>query len=100
MLVIVRSVAFNLLFYLNLVVQLLAVLPTLAMPRGAIHAVVRFWARSNFWLLGIVCGIGCEFRGLEKIPAGPLLVAAKHQSLWETSALFALFADPAFILKR
>src|SRR6202035_5901740 len=45
-------------------------------------------------------GVTFELRGLERIPLGPLLIAAKHQSLWETFALVPLFADPAFILKR
>ena len=97
---IIRSVAFNVLFYLNLVIQLLAALPTLIMPRGAILAVTRFWARTNIWLLRAICGITAEFRGLERIPPGALLVASKHQSLWETFALLLLFRDPAFILKR
>ena len=48
----------------------------------------------------VVCGIKVEYRGLEKIPPGALLVASKHQSLWETFALLPLFSDPAFILKR
>ena len=98
--VIFRSIVFNALFYLNLIVQMLAVIPTMVMPRGAIVAVVKFWARTNLWLLRRVCGITVEFRGLERIPPGALLVASKHQSMWETFALFPLFADPAFILKR
>ena len=98
--VIVRSVLFNLLFYLNLVVLLIAALPTLVLPRGGIASVVRLWARSNHWLLRNVCGITFELRGRERIPGGALLVASKHQSAWETFALFPLFADPAFILKR
>jgi 1-acyl-sn-glycerol-3-phosphate acyltransferase len=96
----VRSILFNILFYLNLIVHLFAALPTLVMPRRAILNVVRFWARTNIWLLRTVCGITAEFRGLEKIPKGPLLVASKHQSTWETFALVLLFDDPAFILKR
>ena len=100
MLVIIRSVLFNALFYLNLFVHFLVALPTLVLPRQAILAVVRFWAHTNIWLLRIVCGIRVEIRGREKIPSGPLLVASKHQSLWETFALVPLFADPAFILKR
>ena len=100
MLVILRSVVFNVLFYLNLTVQLIAALPTLVMPRRAIIEVARFWARSNLWLLRVVCGTRVEFRGLEKIPSGPLLVASKHQSLWETFALITLFRDPAYIMKR
>jgi 1-acyl-sn-glycerol-3-phosphate acyltransferase len=50
--------------------------------------------------LRIVCGITVEWRGLEKIPAGACLVAAKHQSVWETFALLTLFRDPTYILKR
>jgi 1-acyl-sn-glycerol-3-phosphate acyltransferase len=37
---------------------------------------------------------------LERIPPGGLIVAAKHQSAWETLALVPLFEDPTFILKR
>ncbi len=99
MLVILRSILFNLLFYLNLIVQLIGALPTLVMPRMAIVKVATFWGRSNLWLLRL-CGIKVEYRGIEKIPPGPLLVASKHQSLWETFALLWLFSDPAFILKR
>jgi 1-acyl-sn-glycerol-3-phosphate acyltransferase len=98
--VLIRSIVFNFLFYLNLIVQMLAVVPTLVMPRGAIVAVVKFWARTNLWLLRRVCGITVEFRGLDKIPPGGIIVASKHQSFWETFALFPLFGDPAFILKR
>lgn len=97
---ILRSLLFNLLFYLNLLLLLIAALPTLVLPRGAILWVVRLWARSNHWLLRTVCGISIELRGLDRIPPGPLLVASKHQSAWETFALFPLFADPAFIVKR
>jgi 1-acyl-sn-glycerol-3-phosphate acyltransferase len=91
---------FNALFYLNLTVQIVAALPTLVMPRWGILAVARFWARSNLWLLRVVCGTKVEMRGLEKIPPGALLVACKHQSLWETFALLTVFPDPAYIMKR
>jgi 1-acyl-sn-glycerol-3-phosphate acyltransferase len=97
---IIRSVIFNVLFYLNLLVLLSVALPTLLMPRWAIIAVGRFWARTNLWLLRVICGIDAEFRGLEKIPQGPLIVVCKHQSLWETFALLPLLSDPAFIMKR
>jgi 1-acyl-sn-glycerol-3-phosphate acyltransferase len=95
-----RSLAFNLLFYVNLLVQSIAALPTLVMPRAAILAVAKFWARTNLWLLRAICGIEVEFGGLQKIPPGRLLVAAKHQSLWETFALVHIMSDPAYIMKR
>jgi len=97
---VIRSVVFNVLFYLNLVVHFIAALPTLVMPRWGIIAVAQFWARTNLWLLRTVCGIEVDFRGLEKIPPGPLLVSSKHQSLWETFALLPILSDPAYIMKR
>ena len=95
-----RSIVFNVLFYLNLLVHCIAAIPTLAMPHIAIVKVAAFWGRTNLWLLRVVCGINAEFRGLERIPPGALLVASKHQSLWETFALLWMFSDPAFVLKR
>jgi 1-acyl-sn-glycerol-3-phosphate acyltransferase len=98
--IIIRSILFNVLFYLNLGVLLIAAIPTLVMPRWAILGMAKTWGRTTLWLLRVVCGIDVEWRGLEKIPPGGVLVAAKHQSTWETFALVALFPDPTFVIKR
>ena len=98
--IILRSIAFNALFYLVLIAYLLVALPTLLMPHWGIVSVARHWARTNLTLLRLVCGTTVAWRGLEKIPPGAVLAAAKHQSLWETFALLTLFPDPAYILKR
>ena len=100
MLVILRSAVFNVLFYLNLLAHFVIAIPTLVMPRMAIVRLTQSWGRTNNWLLRVACGIKVEYRGLEKIPSGALLVASKHQSLWETFGLLPVFSDPAFILKR
>jgi 1-acyl-sn-glycerol-3-phosphate acyltransferase len=94
-----RSVAFNILFYLNLVLHIIAALPTFFLPRRAFITLAKSWAHTSNALLA-VAGIRVEMRGLEKIPGGALLVASKHQSVWETFALIPLFDDPAFIYKR
>jgi 1-acyl-sn-glycerol-3-phosphate acyltransferase len=98
--IIIRSVVFNVLFYLILVPYLMVAMPTLLLPRWGIIRLAQHWGRVNLHLLRIVCGITVEWRGLEKIPAGAFLVAAKHQSVWETFALLTLFRDPTYILKR
>ncbi len=97
---IARSIVFNLLFYLNLCVLLMLALPTLLLPRHAILGMAKLWGRTSLWLLRLICDLNVEFHGLEKIPPGPLIVAAKHQSIWETFALLSLFDDPTFIIKR
>jgi 1-acyl-sn-glycerol-3-phosphate acyltransferase len=98
--IIVRSILFNILFYLNLVVLLFVALVTLLLPRRAVLKMAETWGRVSVWLLRVVCGIRMELRGLENLPKGPLIVAAKHQSTWETFALLKLFDDFTFIVKR
>jgi 1-acyl-sn-glycerol-3-phosphate acyltransferase len=99
-LVVVRSIVFNIVFYATLVIWLVAALPTLVMPYRAIVSVAKWWGRYNLFLLRAICGLSAEFRGLDRLPPGACLAAAKHQSAWETFALLWMFSDPAFILKR
>jgi 1-acyl-sn-glycerol-3-phosphate acyltransferase len=98
--IIARSILFNILFYLSLLIYLIAALPTFVMPYWAIVELAKVWGRTNLWLLEAICDIAVEFSGLDKIPPGPLIVAAKHQSFWETFALLPLFAAPVYIVKR
>ena len=95
-----RSLVFNVAFYVNITLWMIAALPTLLMPRSALVAVVRAWAKSNLMLLRLIVGIRCEVRGRERIPQGGIIVASKHQSVWETFALYLILDDPCYILKR
>jgi 1-acyl-sn-glycerol-3-phosphate acyltransferase len=95
-----RSLVFNVLFYLVLVFWIIVALPTFALPARAVFTVAGWWAQSSLFLMRTICNIRVEFRGVEKIPKGPLLVASKHQSFWETFALLRFFERPIFILKR
>ena len=95
-----RSLIFNVLFYLVLVLLCIVALPALLLPRGALMAIEAAWANTSLFLMRVICNIRIEFRGVEKIPAGPLVVASKHQSFWETFALVRFFEHPLFILKR
>jgi 1-acyl-sn-glycerol-3-phosphate acyltransferase len=98
--VLVRSLVFNALFYVNLITRMAVGLPTIVLPHKFILGVLRHYGASSLWLLRVVCGLRVEWHGREKLPAGSYIVACKHQSLWETFALFALLPDPAYVLKR
>src|SRR5947209_20550380 len=95
-----RSLAFNILFYLLLVVWIIVAIPTFLMPRWCILSIAKYWGISSIWLMRVICNTKVEYRGLEKIPKGPLFVASKHQSMWETFALLQFFDAPLFIYKR
>jgi 1-acyl-sn-glycerol-3-phosphate acyltransferase len=99
-LIIVRSIIFNTLFYLNLLLHLIVAMPTMVMPYRGVVEVAKSWGRTSLWLVRVVAGIKVDFRGLEKIPPGALIVASKHQSVWETFALLPMVDNPVFILKR
>jgi 1-acyl-sn-glycerol-3-phosphate acyltransferase len=95
-----RSLLFHACFYLNTILHLIFCLPFLLLPRRIFWKAVHSWARVNHWLLRTICGTNFEIKGCERIPPGALLVAAKHQSAWESFALVTLFSDPFYVLKR
>ncbi|NJL08220.1 MAG: 1-acyl-sn-glycerol-3-phosphate acyltransferase [Methylacidiphilales bacterium] len=95
-----RSLAFNCLFYLSIPVHAMVFMPTLAMSREAVIRATQSWARIVTFLMRTVIGVRIECRGLENVPPGPLLIAAKHQSAWETFGLLPYLANPVFVMKR
>lgn len=97
---VLRSLLFNTLFYINMVALMLLGMPTMILGRKAIFALARLWARSSLRLLAVICGTHAEFRGTDNIPKGALLIAPKHQSMWETFALLLYVEDFSYVLKR
>jgi 1-acyl-sn-glycerol-3-phosphate acyltransferase len=93
-----RSALFLLWFLLITTILSLIFLPVLALPRGATVWLARTWSRATFWGLKVFTGIGFEIRGTP--PRGPVLVAAKHMSMWDTLALYLALDAPAIVLKR
>ncbi len=95
-----RSLVFNLLFYLNLVVLMILGLPAMLAGRHGVFFMARLWGSTSVWLLKTICNLRIEYRGLENIPNGGYIIAAKHQSFLETFALLKYSPDFAIILKR
>jgi 1-acyl-sn-glycerol-3-phosphate acyltransferase len=96
---VVRSLAYALAFYLVTAVMLVGGLWLLAAPRAWAMTGLAWHGRICTWLLEAICGTRLEVRGREHLPVPPYLVAAKHQSAWDTFALIPLFQDPAVVLK-
>lgn len=96
----VRSLIFNTLFFVTTTLFVVIGSPLLFAPRSWAMYALAMHARFELWLLRVIVGTKIEVRGKENLPKGPCLVAAKHQSAWETFALIPLFRDPAFLMKR
>jgi 1-acyl-sn-glycerol-3-phosphate acyltransferase len=95
-----RSLIFNVLFYLNLILFLVGGSFYFVLPRRFAIGALKLWASTSVWLLRVTCGTEMEVRGRENIPKGGALVAGKHQSLWETFAILPLLDDPCVVLKK
>jgi 1-acyl-sn-glycerol-3-phosphate acyltransferase len=62
--------------------------------------IARQWNRFVIWWLKQTCKIDCRISGLEYIPEGPIIVAAKHQSAWETLFLQQFLPPLTWVLKK
>jgi len=94
-----RSLVYAAAFYVTTALFLLLGSWLLLAPRSWAMAGLALHGRTCVWLLRVICGTSLEVRGRENLPAGPCLVAAKHQSAWDTFGLVPLLHDPAIVLK-
>lgn len=96
----IRSAIYQLLFLSWTLLIALSFLPLLAAPRHLMQRGAVLWLAGNRLLQHWVLGLSFDIRGRENLPPGPVLIAAKHQSAWDTMIFHHLVEDPAFILKK
>jgi 1-acyl-sn-glycerol-3-phosphate acyltransferase len=94
----VRSIAFNVLFYLWTLGAFIVCLPVLLAPYGAAQATLNMWAKVVTWLLRVVGGVRVEVRG--EVPTGPALVAPKHQCMFDIFGTIAVLPAGCYVLRK
>lgn len=96
-----RTLLFNILFFSYTFLCCVFFLPSFLFPRSVILFVTHFWLAGVSILEKFILGLTYEIRGKQYLPReGSYIVAAKHQSTYETFKLHALFGDPTIILKK
>ncbi len=95
-----RSLAFNASFYCWSALLQIPCLPTILVSARAVTWVQRTWVRGNFALLAFFCDLRYEIRGMERLPQEPCIIAAKHQSAWDTMIFALLIRRPGHVFKR
>ncbi len=99
MLIWLRSWLYLALFLLWTVAIAIVCLPALVTTRSTMAA-IRLWIHGIMGLARVIVGIDCRILGREHVPPGACIIAAQHQSSFETYRLFVEFEQPVFILKR
>jgi len=93
-----RSALFALVFYAWTVIAVLLSFPISLLGTKAIRGWAHTWARVHRWCARLILGIRTRVEGMP--PKGSVLVAVKHQSMYETLEIVLLLDEPALVLKR
>jgi len=96
----VRSFVFNLAFFLWTFLVCVLSLPVLLISKRATIWISELWSIVSLSLLRFIVGLSYEIRGRHNLPRGAVIVALKHQSAWDTIALWVLLDKPVIILKK
>jgi 1-acyl-sn-glycerol-3-phosphate acyltransferase len=93
-----RTIAFSIVFY-GLSVPIVLVAPIVALfGKQPMRNWCNMWAGTLGWSARVFLGIHTRVTGT--IPSGPVLFAAKHESLFEAVELTRMLGSPATVMKR
>jgi 1-acyl-sn-glycerol-3-phosphate acyltransferase len=98
--ILIRSLAYVTWLYVSILVVGLGGAPLAAFSRVWARRMMRALAYSALFGLRVICNVRVKVEGREHIPKGPAIVAAKHQSMFDTLAPFTLLDDPAMVVKQ
>jgi 1-acyl-sn-glycerol-3-phosphate acyltransferase len=75
-------------------------LPFLLLPSTYIALPAKIWIKGIFISLRYICGVTHEMRGLANLSDEPVIIVSKHQSAFETFALYYYLKKSFFIHKK
>jgi 1-acyl-sn-glycerol-3-phosphate acyltransferase len=93
-----RSLVFALVFYGATVVAVLLAFPVALFGREPLRRWTEGWARFHRRSAASILGIRTRIEG--SVPEGAVLVAVKHQSMFETVETVLILRRPVVVLKR
>jgi 1-acyl-sn-glycerol-3-phosphate acyltransferase len=92
-----RSLLYALVFYPGSVLYVLAGVALLPFGRGPVRRVADGWASFNRACAALFLGIRSRIEG--EVPKGAVIVALKHQSMFETTEVAVILHTPATVMK-
>jgi 1-acyl-sn-glycerol-3-phosphate acyltransferase len=99
-LIALRSLLFNLVMFVSVLIYAPLMLPTALLPYPLRYRIVSQWARFQVFLLKILCSLDYRVEGREHLPQGAAIIMSKHQSAWETIVFQQIFPPQTWVLKR
>ncbi len=95
---ILRNAVFQGAYWLTSIFFGVGALPLLLIPsRKPLMVWILFYTRTMCFWMRWIAGIKTIVRGKDKLPKGPCIIAAKHQSWGDGIVMFSQFYDLAFV---
>ena len=95
---VVRSLLYAAIFYPATFLWVAIGVPVSLFGRRPTLAVVLSWVAMHHWVARRILGIRIRLEG--DVPRGPLLIAAKHQSMFETLEMVRITNLPIIVMKK
>lgn len=96
----IRSLVFQLYFFVSVLIFALLVLLSWPCPYPVRFAVAKIWGRSMLWAGRFFCDIDFVVEGAENIPAEPSVILSKHSTVFEAYAQLVVFPPQSWVVKR
>jgi len=93
-----RSILYALIFYPATALFVLAGIAVSPFGGAATRGLVRSWTDFHHQLAATLLGVRPEVTG--RIPSGAVLIAVKHQSMYETLEMVRIADTPVIVIKR
>lgn len=98
--ILLRSILFVAWLYGSMAVIGIGFWPFVLADERHVWTALRTWGRATLWGLRWIVGARVRFEGLEHVPQGGALIAAKHQSMLDTIVPALFLPKPVYIYKR
>ena len=98
-LIIIRSLIFNILFFLLSTIIGLLFFPVLMSKKLSVE-ISSIWAKITLYMLKNICSIKINITGLENYSTKKVIFAVRHESVLETILFLAYFPNIKYILKK
>ncbi|HEY1096622.1 MAG TPA: lysophospholipid acyltransferase family protein [Alphaproteobacteria bacterium] len=96
----VRSIFFTIGFYGFTGIMMAVCIPGLYMPMRVKRAISLLWFWKVYMMEKYIMNLDYRVTGMENLPPAPFIIAAKHQSAWETLKVYRIFGDRTAIIAK
>ncbi len=93
----IRSMIFDFLMYSLMLVMGILFAPLAIWSRDGAYWSMKFYSRTIFWLLKVICGLRVEVRG--QVPEGAVIIGSKHQSFLDVMLHMHALPRAKYIMK-